>query len=162
MKIQKNKRPQKTKAQSKKLQTRVIKELVTHFEADLNKSLPITIQPNGSIVYKSYYIKQLDNSNWGLYNLKSKDLVEQFYLKTSAIMAAKAYDRTQIETFYKIKQLDSDYWANHSDFLVYSHNIKLAKEFDRFIVLLNKLEYTEQLAEQYKAKISSMFRGTFV
>jgi hypothetical protein len=147
---------------SPKSKARVVKELATHFEEDLKKSLPISIQPNGNIVYKNYYIKKNKLDNWAVYNINSHDLVEQFFLKTCALMAAKAYNNIHLEKFFEIKALDTQYWANYSDSLVYRNNIKTAKEFDRFLVLLNKLEHSEQLAEHYKEEISKMFKWSFV
>jgi hypothetical protein len=147
---------------TKKPKAKVIKELVTYFEEDLKKSLPVTIQPNGNLVYKNYYIKKTKESYWQLYNLKSHDLVSQFYLKTCALMAAKAYSNANLERFSEIKRLDTQYWANYSDNLVYTHNIKNAKEFNRYLILLNKLEHSRDLAEHYKEQISKMFKWSFV
>ena len=33
------------------------------------------------MVYKNFLVKQLDNMNWGMYNIESKDLINQYYLK---------------------------------------------------------------------------------
>jgi hypothetical protein len=37
---------------------KLIKELATQFEADFKSSLPISIQPNGAIVYNNFVIKE--------------------------------------------------------------------------------------------------------
>jgi hypothetical protein len=150
------------KSKSKKPKDKVIKELAQHFEEDIKRTLPISIQPNGSIVYKEYYIKQNAHENWALYNRNTHDVIEQFYLKTSALMAAKAYNNIQLEKFFEIKRLDNQYWANYCDTLIYRNNIKKAKDFNRYLVLLNKLEHTEFLAEHYKEEISRMFKWSFV
>jgi hypothetical protein len=141
---------------------KVIKELATHFEADVNKTLQLSIQPDGSVVYKQYYVKQSPSEMWNLISLKSNDIVDTYYLKTSALMAAKAYSRADLTRFFEIKELDNHYWASYSDSMIYSHNIKTAKEFDRFVILLNKLELSQQRTEGYKDKISTMFRWSFV
>jgi hypothetical protein len=141
---------------------KVVKDLAQQFEADLNKALPIAVQPDGSIVYKGYVIRLTKNGAWGIYHISNKDLVEQFFLKTSAIMAAKAYDKVQLERFFEIKRLDNGYWSNYCDTLVYGKNIKTAKDLDRYIILLNKLEYSTSLSEHYKEKISQMFKWSFV
>jgi len=141
---------------------KVIKELATHFEADVNKTLQLSIQPDGSVVYKQYYVKQSPSEMWNLISLKSNDIVDTYYLKTSALMAAKAYSRADLTRFFEIKELDNHYWASYSDSMIYSHNIKRAKEFDRFVILLNKLELSQQRTEGYKDKISTMFRWSFV
>jgi hypothetical protein len=141
---------------------KVIKDLAQQFEADLNQALPIAVQPDGSIVYKGFVIRLTKNGAWGIHHISNKDLVEQFFLKTSAIMAAKAYDRVQLERFFEIKRLDTGYWSNYCDTLVYGNNIKTAKDLDRYIILLNKLEYSTSLSEHYKEKISQMFKWSFV
>ena len=132
---------------SKKPQAKVIKQLAKQFEDDIKRTLPVSIQPNGNIVYKDYYIKKNAFDNWALYNLRTHDFIEQFYLKTSALMAAKAYNNVQLEKYFEIKRLDNQYWANYCDTLIYRNNIKKAKDFNRYLVLLNKLEHTEHLAE---------------
>ena len=147
---------------TKKPKEKVVKELAQHFKEDFKKTLPISIQPNGSIVYKDYYIKKNSNENWALYNRHSHYQINEFYLKTCALMAAKAYSMVQLEKFTEIKQADNRYWANYSDTQVYRKNIKTAKDFDRYLVLLNKLEHTEFLAEHYKEEISRMFKWSFV
>jgi hypothetical protein len=147
---------------TKKPKEKVIKELAQHFEADLKKTMPISIQPNGGIVYKDYYIKENALGNWGLYNRHTQDEVSQYYLKTCALMAAKYYDLAHLDKFHEVKQLDTRYWAHHCDTQIYRKNIKTAKDFDRYLILLNKLEHTEFLVEHYKEEISKMFTWSFV
>ena len=59
--MKKHSKPSKTKSANKTATTtrpKAIKELAAQFEEDLNKTLPISIQPDGSIVYKEFYIKE--------------------------------------------------------------------------------------------------------
>ena len=145
-----------------KSKSKVVKELAGHFEEDLKSSLPIAIQPDGSIVYKDYVVKLKKNQNWGLYDRRNNSLVEEYYLKTCALMAAKAYNRTQLEKFFEIKRLDNRYWANYCDSMIYRKNIKTAKEFERYCILLNKLEASEEQTKHFKEEISRMFKWSFV
>jgi hypothetical protein len=138
-----------------------IKELATHFEEDLNKSLPIAIQPDGSIIYKDYRVKQIKNGNWAVFDRHNRDLVEQFFLKSSALMGAKAYAHANIEKFNNIKSLDTRYCANYMDNQVYKKNIKSAKDFDRYCILLNKLEESTAQTQHFKEEISRLFRWSF-
>lgn len=140
---------------------RAIKELAVQFSHELDTQLPVSVLPNGDLAYKNYLVRQNTVGNWGIHSIKSKDIVDQFYLKTCALMAAKAYNNVKLDTYSQIKELDNKYWASHSDSLVYKNNIKNAKEFDRFLVLLNKLEDSEQKAEHYKEEISKMFKWSF-
>jgi hypothetical protein len=155
------KQPRAVKAPTKP-RHKVIQEIAGQFEADLNKTLPIAIQPDGSVVYKKYIIRQTSLGNWGVYNIQSRDMVDQYYLKTSALMAAKAYMSANLTKFFEIKRLDTKYWASFSDLQTYKHNIKLAKDFDRFQILLNKLEHSQFQTEHFKEEISKMFRWSFV
>lgn len=145
----------------KKNRQKLVKELAVQFEEEFKKSLPISIQPNGSVVYKQYAIKPLSNGNWALVHIDNQYTIEEFYLKTTALMAAKAYSRTDINKFFEIKRLDNSYWAKNMDLEVYKKNIKTAKEFERFQILLNKLEQTQADADGYREKISSMFKNSF-
>jgi hypothetical protein len=141
---------------------KIVQELAKQFEADLNKTLPISIQPNGNIVYKQYFIKQTSNGNWGLFRLANKDLIEEFYLKTSALMGAKAYNNVQLEKYFEIKRLDNRYWASYTDSIIYGKNLKTAKDFDRFQILLTRYEHSTFLTGHYKEEISKMFKWSFV
>lgn len=144
-----------------KPRAKVIKELAVKLEEDFKKTLPINILPNGNIVYKQYTIKPMASGNWALVNTNNTYVVEEFYLKTTALMAAKAYSRVDLNKFFEIKRIDNKYWACHSDLQVYKNNIKNAKDFDRFCILLNKLENSQAESDTYKEKISQMFKWTF-
>jgi len=150
------------KFNKKSTKKKVIKELAEQFSHDLDAKLPVHVLPSGDIVYKDYVVKQTKDDNWGVYNLKNKDLVDQFFLKTCALMAAKAYNNTKLEQYFEIKRLDNRYWANHCDNIIYKKNIKTAKDFDRYLILLNKLEDSETKVKYYKEEISRMFKWSFV
>ena len=141
---------------------RVIKDLAGQLDQELKTNLPITVLPDGSAIYKDYLVKLTKHNNWGVFNVNNKQLVDQFFLKTCALMAAKAYNNTQLEKFFEIKRLDNRYWANHCDTLVYTHNIKTAKEYNRYLILLNKLEHSTSQEAFYKEEISRMFKWSFV
>jgi hypothetical protein len=145
-----------------KPKTAVIKELASQFEAELNKSMPVTVRNDGSLLYKNFVIKQNNNNNWAIYHAGSNDSVDEFYLKTCALMAAKAYLSTNLNRYFEIKRLDNKYWASYSDNQVYRKNIKTAKDADRFMILLNKLEDSEAQTTHFKEAISRMFKWSFV
>ena len=77
-------------------------------------------------------------------------------------MAAKAYLSTNLNRYFEIKRLDNKYWASYSDNQIYKKNIKTAKDSDRFMILLNKLEDSEAQATHFKEAISRMFKWSFV
>jgi len=147
---------------NKKPKAKVIKELATQFEEDFKKTLPIAILSNGNIVYKQYIIKSNEQGDWVITKPSVIDPIETFYLKTSALMAAKAYDRNDLNKMFEIKQMDTEYRNNHTASLIFANNIKKAKDFGRYVVLLNKLEYSQERTEHFKEKISKMFKWSFV
>lgn len=150
--MKKNKRPNKKQ---------VVKELAEHFQAELNSKLPVSILPDGSTVYKDFLVKQNNTGNWELYHRRNRTLIEQYFLKSCALMAAKAYSTTSLNTFFEIKRMDNKYWTSYSDNQTYRKNIKSAKELDRYIILLNKLEDSEHKTQHYKEVISRMFKWSF-
>ena len=145
-----------------KPKTAVIKELASQFEAEFNKSMPVTLRKDGSLLYKNYVIKQNNNNNWALYYDGSNESIDEFYLRTCALMGAKAYQSTDLTRYFEIKRLDNKYWASYSDNQVYKKNIKTAKDSERFMILLNKLEDSETQAAYFKETISRMFKWSFV
>jgi hypothetical protein len=146
----------------RKIPTIRIKELAKELTSELEQKLPLTVLPNGGIVYKQYLVKQTKDGNWAVYNYKDRSLIEQFFLKTCALMAAKAYNNVQLDKFHDIKRLDNCYWANHCDTQVFRRNIGLTKDFNRYLILLNKLEESEFKETHYKDEISKMFKWSFV
>jgi hypothetical protein len=139
-----------------------VRELAEQFRSEVERELPVSILPDGNAVYKDYVVKQNKQGNWIIYNFKNKTIVDQFFLKTCALMGAKAYSTTQIEKFFEIKRMDNSYWANHSDTQVYKRNIKLTKDYERYLILLNKLEDSQSKETYFKEEISKMFKWTFV
>ena len=153
---------QMKKPNKSKNKTKTIKELASSFDIELNSKMPLAVLPNGAVGYKDYLVKASKTGNWGVYNVNSKDLVGEFYLKSCAVMAAKAYHNAAMEKYFEIKRLDNRYWANHCDTMVYKRNIKTAKDFERYLILLNKLEHSAEQAEHFKEQISRMFKWSFV
>ncbi len=150
------------KKSKRKIPTIRIKELARELSSELEQKLPLTILPNGGIVYKNFLVKQKKDGTWAVYNYQDRNFIEQYFLKTCALMAAKAYNNIQLDKFHEIKRLDNCYWANHSDTQVYSHNIKITKDFNRYLILLNKLEESKLKETYYKDEISKMFKWSFV
>lgn len=150
------------KSTKKPNKQKVIKDLAQAFDNDMSKSMPITVLPNGDISYKDYIIKPTPNQTWGIYQYKGQELLNEYYLKSCALMAAKSYSTCRLENYTEIKRLDTRYWSCYSDSLIFKNNMKLAKDLDRYIVLLNKLEDAESKAAFYKDAITRMFKWAFV
>jgi len=145
-----------------KSKSQKIKDIATQLANEFDNKLQLTVLPNGSVAYKNYIVKEIKNKNWAVYEKDSKQFIGQFFLKSCALMAAKAHDKVNIVRFNEVKQLDTKYWANHSDSMIFKHNIKKAKDIDRYLILLTKLERSTTLRDYYKDKISRMFSWSFV
>ena len=140
---------------------KTIRELAQYFDQELQTKLPITILPNGALVYKDYLVKQLPNNNWGVFNIMNKDLKDQFHLKSCALIAAKAYTHRYFYKCNEIKDLDNSYWANYSDFVVYKNIINKSSD-EQYPILLTRLEESDYRANKVKNKISKLFKHPFV
>lgn len=141
---------------------KLIKELASHFEEDFKSSLPIAVRKDGSIVYKDYLIKQDSSKNWAIYHASTGDFISTFFLKTCALMAAKAYWRADMAKFHNIKELDGRYYASHMETQVYQNSMKKPIDYDRYQILLNKLELSRDKAAKFKDEISRTFKWSFV
>ena len=146
----------------KKHNHKLIKDLASQFEEEFKTSLPITVRKDGSIIYKEYHIKQDASKNWTVRYIITGDLVETFFLKTCALIAAKAYHKTDMRRFHDIKQLDRRYWASYAETQVCQAAMKKAIEFDRYQILLNKFELSTEKATKFKDEISRTFKWSFV
>lgn len=139
-----------------------IKELAQELDTEFKKYLQLTLLKDGSVAYKNYVVKKSKLGNWSIFNQQNPyDVVGEFKLKTCAILAAKAYSATRMQTYLEIESLDNKYWASHCDMLVYKKIIKSNVPLDRFIILLNKLEDSELKEQVLKAKITAMFHTSF-
>ncbi len=150
------------KKSTRKTPTIRIKELAKDLTSEFGKTLQLTVLADGSIAYKDYIVKKTTKSNWAILNRRNKMFVEEFYLKTCALLAAKAYYQVNLEKFQEIKRLDTLYWANYTDSIVFQNNIKTAKELERFLILLNRLEESNLRKQYYQDEISRMFKWSFV
>lgn len=155
--MKKYKHKNKNKIKSK------VPDLAAAFERELNSQIKVTVLPNNmGIMYKDYIIKELSDKNWGLFDTRSKECIDEFYLKSSALLGAKAYAQNKLTQYTEVKTVDRRFWASQVDILICQNNLKLAKDFDRYLILLNKLEHSKCKNEQYKSEISKMFRWAFV
>ncbi len=148
-------KPKKSKKSS-------LEDLALEFSHTLNEKLEISVISKDVLLYKNYLIKKHKLGKWVLYNATNKDVVGDFFLKSCALLAAKAHHKVNLVKYNQVKTLDNQYWANHMDCAVYSNNIKKAKDFERYLILLNKLEESTARTSLFKDEISRMFKWTFV
>ena len=112
--------------------------------------------------YKDLLIKQLDNQFWGVYNILSKDLINDFYLKSCALIAAKEYSNRHYEKYHNIKLLDNKYASVTTDAMIFKNNITTITDDEKYHIMLTRLEESNSLSHYYQKTILKMFRQTFV
>jgi len=137
-----------------------IKELADYFDQELQTKLPIKILPNGALGYNDFLVKKLPNGDWGVFNVLNKDLINQYYLKSCALMAAKFYNHRQFAKCHEIKELDNRYWSNYSDTLIFKNTIDISSE--KYHILLTRLEESTYQSDHYQKIISRLFKHTFI
>lgn len=146
----------------RKIPTIRIKDLAKDLDADYANLMQLTKIDENTIAYKDYVVKKTQQGNWAIFKYPSKNLVEQFYLKTCAIMAAKAHSQVNLQKFQEIKRLDNLYWSNYSNVVIFQTKLKTAKDLDRYLILLNRLEESKIRKTHYQTEISQMFTWSFV
>jgi len=150
------------KKSTRKTPTIRLKELAKELDSEFGKLMQLTVLADGSIAYKNYVVKKTAKGNWAIFDMQNRNCIEQFYMKTCALLAAKAYYTVNLEKFHEVKRLDNLYWANYTDSLVFQHNIKDVKDTERFLILLNRLEESNLRKQHYQEEISRMFKWSFV
>jgi len=151
----KNKQPNKPRSD--------VKKLADVLDIEFKKIVPLIPLPDGSVAYKDYVVKKNKAGAWCIYSKHTTNYSHgEFNLQTCALVAAKALSQLQLQRYNEIKSLDNKYWSNFYRTSVYQYNIKLAKDTDRYLILLNKLEDSTWKANHYKEEISKLFRWAFV
>ena len=140
---------------------KISKEQYRMMEQELLNELPIKV--NGNVItYNNYIIKQDKQGYWDLYaNFNGLDLVNKFYLRISAVMAAKQYEKCKMQEFNSILSMDSHYSKLHNDILHFRHQMKKTSD------VVKKDNYLFRLQECYlkltniKQEIEKMYRASF-
>ena len=155
---------QKNKPKNKQHTNRTdVKKLADVLDIEFKKIVPLIPLPDGSVAYKDYIVKKTKNGGWCIYSKHSTNYSHgDFNLQTCALIGAKALSQMRLADYNDIKSLDNKYWNNYYRSSVYQHNIKSAKDYDRYLILLNKLEDSTWKASHYKEEISKLFRWAFV
>lgn len=139
-----------------------VKELAGHFNEELNTSLPVTKLPNGSYVLKEFLVKQLPNRNWGLFDIYSKDKLNEYFLISSALIAANEYSIHRFDRYINIKHIDVRYQSAHNDVIIFNHNINNVSDNDQKEIYQTRLQESKSSALYYRKMILQLFRNAFV
>jgi hypothetical protein len=139
-----------------------ITKFASYFDQELQATLPISILPDGSLVYKNFLVKQLENTYWGIFDIISKELINEYFLKSCALIAAKEYNHRQFSKYHAVKLLDDKYASSSNDQIIFSHNINLTSDPEKYAIMLTRLEESTAISQYYQKLILSLFRQSFI
>lgn len=139
------------KTQAEKLESLLEEEL---------KKIPLVVLAKNVLAYKKYKIKQDKKGLWILFDPHG-DVVDKFRIKTTASLAAKFYDQTNLRKFNEIKILDSQYWNNHSDSVFFEYRYKNTQDLDKRDLFMWRWEVAQGRVQRYKHEISVLFKANF-
>ena len=146
----------------KKKNKKQFEEFETFIKEFFEKKLPITVFNDGSIQYKDFAIVQDKNKNWALYSLKNtSDVIDTFYLKATALLAAKTYQSFNFKKYLQIKELDHKYNQNATDTIYFNHYRKITNDLVKRDVFTWRYELSLGRAKRYKTEIASLFKTNF-
>jgi hypothetical protein len=133
------------------------------FLEDVNDMMPLAILPDGSMAYKNYIVKKNKDASWSLSRIQnqSKIFIDDFNLKSSALLAANYHRTNRIDLLIETKILDEHYWANYNDHLNFKELYKKTKDLVKRDLYLWRGELTRDRADYYRDKISSAFATSF-
>lgn len=139
---------------------RQAEQLEKLLEEAFKSKLPLITLKDNSLVYKTYRIKQNEVGHWDLKHFRG-DKIDTFKLKATACLAAKFYDNSQYKVYNRIKNLDTEYWTNALDSLVFRQRFKESKDVDKKDIYFARYSLTHQRAKVYKEEIVRMFSYNF-
>lgn len=130
-------------------------------EQQLLKEVPIKIV-NNVVTYNNYVIKQDKQEYWNLYaNFNGLDLVERFYLRISAVMAAKKYEKSYMREFKLILSMDQQYAKLENDILHFRYQMKKTNDIVKKDNYLFRLQECYMTISVIKEQIQQMYRTSF-
>jgi hypothetical protein len=135
-------------------------EKLQNFLEEEIKKIPLLVLADKSIVYKQYKIKQNKLGLWVL-RYSTGDIIDYFRIKTTASLAAKFYDRTDIKRYNEVKLLDSQYWHSNNDATFFKYKYQNTKDLDKRDIFVWRWELYNGRANRYKEEITSMFKANF-
>lgn len=135
-------------------------KLERFLEDEFSKKIPIVVLPNKDLVYKRFKIRKNNDGTWEFRHI-SGDLIDRFYLKATALLAAKFYNANRFDRYNEIKNLDTGYWNNSLDSIRFNGRLQQTNQLEKKTLYYARQTLTVARAERYKAQISSMFRNNF-
>jgi hypothetical protein len=133
------------------------------FYNEVKDTMPLTVLPNKAVGYKNYLIKSKKDGTWDLVKIfkSGTHVVDNFNLKSTAIISARYHEISNIQSLIETKELDNLYWTNHTDSVYFKYFYNKTQDPVKKDNFLWRHEITTQRATFYKDKISLAFRTVF-
>lgn len=139
---------------------RTAKKLEIFLEEELTKNLPITVLVDGSLAYNNFIIEKNDQHQWNLKRNKGA-VLDTFYLKSTAVNAAKCYSTNNFKYYNEIKILDNLYAKNTEDAERFKIKYQTTKDIElRDLYIARHLEAKvhadhakKQIVKQFKTSV---------
>jgi hypothetical protein len=135
-------------------------KLEKFLEEEFKNKVPLIVLPDNTLVYKRFKIKKNRKGCFDLTHINN-DIIDTFKLKATAAIAAKKYHYNRFDLYNNIKNLDTEYWTNSIDSLLFKQRFYSCKNTDKKLIYLARWELTEYRAKHYKEQITMMFRSSF-
>lgn len=133
------------------------------FLSDVNKIMPAVILDDGSVCYNNYIVRKNAVGQWDLmqFGRGIKNHINSFYLKSSALMAAKHHRYNRIMGLNRIRDLDQRYWASYTDSTHFKELYKRTKDDVKRDIFLWRYEQSRDRAQHYQQQITQAFNYAF-
>lgn len=139
----------------------VTNELYRQMERELLNELPIRVKDN-ILEYNNYVIKQHNDKFWVLYaNFNGLDFIKQFYLRISALMAAKKYEAIKMQDFNHIYALDQEYCKLYNDIEIFRFQAKKTADLAKKDNYYFRLQEAKLRLEHVRSQLENLYRTTF-
>jgi hypothetical protein len=135
-------------------------KLEKFLEEEFKKKTPLAVLPDKSLVYNRFKIKENKARGYYLCHINN-DVIDTFYLKATAAIAAKNYYNSRFDLYNHIKNLDTEYWTNFIDSAIFEERYKKSKDFAKKQIYLARYSLTKQRAENYRNQIATIFKNSF-
>lgn len=143
-----------------------IDKAVTRFErllGDVKNIMPTVVLSDGSVGYFNYIVRKNKLGQWDLiqHGKRYRNSIACFYLKTSALIAAKQHKNNRIMEFSRTKDMDQRYWNNYTDSIHFKQRFAGAKDELKRDVFLWRYEQSRDRSQWYRNEITQVFNHSF-
>ena len=111
-------------------------------------------------VYKNFKIKLSKKGDYALYRISGFEL-DRFNLKTTALLAAKMYDKNNFPGIAELKILDHIYYKNFLELAFFKHKYNKSKTIEQLDLYLARISVAESKVHYAKLQIANKFRVLF-